>query len=66
MKPNEQRLWTVENLAEYLQVKPSVIKYWLYNTDIPYIKLGRIIRFERKDIEEWIDERKTFNNIKLL
>ncbi len=51
-------LWTIENVAEFCQVKTSVVKYWLKNTDIPYIKIGKKVRFDPKDIKSWISEQK--------
>ena len=45
---NEQ-LWTVEQLAERLQVPRS----WVYKhlKKIPYIKLGKYVRFEPSDVD---------------
>lgn len=58
MKTNTEQLWTIDQLAEYLQVKPSVIKYWVSNTEIPYIKLGKFYRFDQREIKEWVEEKK--------
>ena len=52
------RLWTIEDVAEFCQVKTSVVKYWLKNTDVPYMKLGKSIRFDQKDIKSWISGQK--------
>lgn len=53
-----EKLWTCEDLARYCQVKISVVRYWLRNTDIPFIKLGRNYRFDPKDIKDWIGKQK--------
>ncbi|MBI4057773.1 helix-turn-helix domain-containing protein, partial [Candidatus Microgenomates bacterium] len=52
----EEKLWTVEDMAEFCQVKPSVVRYWLRNTDIPFIRLGKQIRFEPEKMKEWVKE----------
>ena len=52
------RLWTLDNVAEFCQVKTSVVQYWLKNTDIPYIKIGKKVRFDPKDIRSWIADQK--------
>lgn len=47
-------LWTRDDLADYLAVKESVIKYWVRNREVPFVRLGRQIRFVPQDIIEWI------------
>lgn len=58
MKTTIDKLWTIENVADFCQVKPSVVKYWLYNTDIPFVKLGKHPRFDPMDLKEWIEKQK--------
>lgn len=59
MKDHVEKLWTINDLANFLQVKPSVIKYWIYNSDIPFIKLGKNYRFDPKGIREWLAQEKS-------
>lgn len=54
MKPKMQKLWTPKDLADYLSVKESVIKYWVRNHEIPFVRIGRQTRFDRDNILEWI------------
>lgn len=49
-----ERLLTVEQVAERLEVKVSTIYQWTYERYIPHVKLGRLVRFEAKAIEEWV------------
>jgi len=63
MKNGTEQLWTIEDVAEFLQVKPSVVKYWIYNDTIPYIKLGKYVRFESSEVITWVRENKKQNNI---
>ena len=58
MSEVEDRLWTIDDVAEFCQVKSAIVKRWLYTSDIPYIKLGRCHRFDPKDIVRWINKRK--------
>ncbi len=51
-------LWTISDVAEFCQVKESVVKYWVYNADLPFIKLGKHVRFEAEDVKVWIEGRK--------
>jgi len=61
MKKQNEKLLTIEDVAKFLQVKPSVIKYWINSRDIPFIKLGKYYRFESKEICTWINEHKGNN-----
>jgi len=62
MKQSVEKLWTIEDVAEFCQVKPSVVKYWVRNREIPHIRLGRQIRFQRVAIADWLEsgERQPF------
>ncbi|MEZ5359681.1 MAG: helix-turn-helix domain-containing protein [Candidatus Zixiibacteriota bacterium] len=54
MSDSSEKLWTMADVANYCQVKESVVKYWIYNANLPYIKLGKHIRFQEKDVKGWI------------
>ena len=56
-QPKEQ-LWTIEDVAEFCRVKPSVIKHWVYTRSIPFIKIGKQILFDKEDLKEWIERQK--------
>ena len=51
---HNDRLMTVEQLAEYLHVE----KHWVYQhvhaRDIPYVKVGAKLRFLKREIDRWI------------
>ena len=47
-------LMTVEEVAEYLRVKSSTVYEWAKKGKIPAAKVGRLWRFDREEIEEWV------------
>jgi PTS system nitrogen regulatory IIA component len=53
-----EKLMTLAEVAEYLQIKERTIYQWAQQGKIPGFKLGNIWRFKRDDIELWIEERK--------
>ena len=53
-KDRPDKLWTPRDLADYLSVKESVVRYWVRNREIPFVRIGRQIRFDREDILDWI------------
>jgi excisionase family DNA binding protein len=57
MERNE-RLLTVEHLAEYLGVPVATLYAWRYRRQgPPGFRVGRHVRFRRSDIDDWIEDR---------
>ena len=48
---------TVEEVADYLQVKPSTIYQWTHTGFIPHVKLGNRGRFRLCQVDEWIERK---------
>ena len=49
-------LWTAEEVAEYLQVSGGTINQWVKAGRIPVVKVGKLNRFRREDIDSWLGE----------
>lgn len=47
-------LLTVDEVAEFLRVKPSTVYEWAKQGKIPASKVGRLWRFRREDVEAWV------------
>ena len=45
----------IEELAKYLGISDKTIRKWVFNQDIPYRKIHKVIRFRLSEIERWID-----------
>ena len=54
----QDRLMTLADVANYLQIKERTIYQWAQQGNIPSFKLGNVWRFKREDIDLWIEERK--------
>lgn len=48
------KLMTIDELSEYLQKPVKTIRDWVYKKEIPYLKIGHSIRFDKKDIQSWL------------
>lgn len=61
MRPVENDIMTLEEVAAYLRLKPQTIYTWAQEKKIPAAKLGKEWRFRKSLIDEWfiqhIDER---------
>jgi len=42
-----ERWWTVQQVAHYLQVKPSTVYRLVNSGEIPFLRLGRLLRFKK-------------------
>ncbi len=55
-------LMNIEELASYLKLKKQTIYNWLCTGKISGIKVGRVWRFSKKEIDKWLKENiKTSN-----
>ena len=54
-----EQLLTIEQIADFLQVKQSTIYAWVHQEFIPHIKVGRLVRFQQSKITEWLEKRET-------
>ncbi len=52
-------LLTVEELAKYLKVKPDTIYKKVRKGELPAIKLGKLVRFPKDLIDQWLSEHAT-------
>ncbi len=56
---DNDKLLTTDQTAEYLGVGKETLNVWRatkrYN--IPYIKVGKLIKYRKSDLDRWLDER---------
>lgn len=57
--PAIDELMTEQEAAELLKVKPGTLNSWrcLGRHGLPYIRVGRAVRYKRSDLERWLDNR---------
>jgi excisionase family DNA binding protein len=54
---NNDKIMTLEEVAEYLRVKPQTIYTWAQEKRIPAAKLGKEWRFKKLMIDKWFNEQ---------
>ena len=47
-------LLTIQDVSRYLQVGKGTIYNWINRKNFPRKKIGRLVRFNRTDVEEWV------------
>jgi excisionase family DNA binding protein len=53
----EDRWLSVDEIAAYLGVKKDTIYAWRKERGLPTHKLGRLWKFRREEVDEWIRSR---------
>jgi excisionase family DNA binding protein len=56
MPSSEEALMDIKQVAAYLQINEATAYNWAQSGKLPGIKIGRIWRFRREDIEAWLDK----------
>jgi len=52
------RLMNLDELADYLRLRKQTIYNWLHEGKISGIKVGGVWRFERKEVDDWLSNRR--------
>ena len=51
---------SLEEAAEYLNIKPVTLRKWIKrNTDLPAHQIGRLWKFKRSELDEWVNSGKS-------
>lgn len=53
-----QRLIDIEDLAGYLKLRKQTIYNWLHQRKISGIKVGGVWRFDRREVDAWLNTKK--------
>ncbi len=54
-----EKLLTVSDICELLQVKRSLVYKWVHYGYVPHIKIGTALRFRESRLEKWINNRES-------
>ncbi|MFX0066229.1 MAG: helix-turn-helix domain-containing protein [Candidatus Hermodarchaeota archaeon] len=52
------KLLDIKQLSEIFNVKKKTIYDWVHKNTIPFINWGGLLRFDPKDIEKWLQNKK--------
>jgi len=54
----EKRLLTIDEVAEFLHMNPMTVYSWVKDGKIPAFKIGKVWRFRKTEIDEWLKKQK--------
>ena len=55
-----EKLMTISELAEFLNVKVSWVRATVFKREIPFVKVGHHVRFTKDDILLWMKTNRVF------
>jgi len=61
-----ENLLTTKQLSKYLQLKPVTIRRKVAKGEIPAVKVGRYIRFNKVQVDEWLFQSNGEKSVKIL
>ena len=50
-----EKLWTCDEAAEYLHKSPMAVRVMCSKRQIPFLKIGRVVRFQPETICRWLE-----------
>ena len=59
------KLLTVDELSDILQVSKPTIYRWVHYDFIPHMKLSGALRFDEKSVRKWLTAREHVGRIRL-
>ena len=54
----KRRFLGIEEMAEYLGVKKGTLYVWVCQRRIPYLKIGKLVKFDLQETEDWLSEKR--------
>lgn len=57
MSDEIKTLLSVEEASSFLSIKVSRLRTAVFRKEIPFVKIGRLVRFKTQDLKQWIDSR---------
>lgn len=52
----------ISEAAEYLGVNKDTIRHWIKKTDIPAHRMGKLWKFKKSELDEWVKSGKSAIN----
>jgi excisionase family DNA binding protein len=52
----DKRYIGIKDLGQYIGVSTNTIYSWIWLKKIPYVKMGKLVRFDLQEINAWVQE----------
>ena len=54
----ERKFIGIKDLSQYLGLTKGTLYVWVCHKRIPYLKFGKALRFDLREIEAWVKKKK--------
>jgi excisionase family DNA binding protein len=54
----EKRYLGIDEFSEYMGLPKGTLYAWVCQKKIPYLKIGKLLKFDLKEIEPWLREKR--------
>ncbi len=54
----EKRYLGIDEFADYIGVPKGTLYVWVCQKKIPYLKIGKLLKFDLREIEQWLKDRR--------
>jgi len=58
----QEKTWDTSQTATYLGCSPGTLRNWVSQRRVPFVKVGRLTRFIKADIDRWLEMQKVSIN----
>ena len=55
--PGLDRTWSTDEAALFLGCTRGTLQVWVSKRRVPFVKVGRLTRFRKRDLDAWLDSR---------
>jgi excisionase family DNA binding protein len=55
--PKQKQLLDTTEASEFLGISKNTLYEWIVQKKIPYLKVGRLVKFKKEDLEAWLKKR---------
>lgn len=59
-----EKLLTIKQVCELLQVSQSLVYKWVHYDFVPYVKIGNIVRFRETELNRWLKNKEHKGRVK--
>ena len=54
----DKEFLNIKEVSQYLGIKTSTLYFYVENGDIPHYRIGRLIRFKKQEVDQWMEGNK--------
>jgi len=54
----DKRFLSIHELSQYLGLAKGTLYVWVCHKQIPYLKVGRLVKFDKQEIDAWLKQKR--------